>query len=51
MNDDQVPDKELRVQTTRNAFEFMWSVIKDPLEARSSIVDKEGLALALKYFR
>ncbi|RWS22536.1 ubiquitin carboxyl-terminal hydrolase 34-like protein, partial [Leptotrombidium deliense] len=44
-----IPDKDLRIPSNRNMFEFMWSVIKDPLDPRC-VIDKEGLALALKYF-
>ncbi|RWS07088.1 hypothetical protein B4U79_12772 [Dinothrombium tinctorium] len=45
----KIPDKDLRIPSNRNMFEFMWSVIKDPLDPRC-VIDKEGLALALKYF-
>ncbi|XP_076312719.1 ubiquitinyl hydrolase 1 puf isoform X2 [Tachypleus tridentatus] len=45
----KVSDKDLRVAGNRNMFEFMWTAVKDPLDAPASF-DKEGLDLAFKYF-
>ncbi|XP_035208134.1 ubiquitin carboxyl-terminal hydrolase puf-like, partial [Stegodyphus dumicola] len=45
----QVKDSHLRAVGNRNMFEFMWTAVKDPLDAHATF-DKEGLDLAFKYF-
>lgn len=45
----QVKDSHLRAVANRNMFEFMWTAVKDPLDAHATF-DKEGLDLAFKYF-
>lgn len=42
-------DVELRTAATKAMAEFMWTAIKDPLDAQVAF-DTEGLALAFKYF-
>lgn len=42
-------DLELRTAATKAMAEFMWTAIKDPLDAQVAF-DTEGLALAFKYF-
>uniref|UniRef100_T1IPZ0 ubiquitinyl hydrolase 1 n=1 Tax=Strigamia maritima TaxID=126957 RepID=T1IPZ0_STRMM len=45
----KLSDKDLRVTGTRNMSEFMWTAVKDPLDAHLTF-DREGLDLAFKYF-
>lgn len=45
----KVSDADLRITGSRNMFEFMWTAVKDPLDAHATF-DREGLDLAFKYF-
>lgn len=42
-------DKDFRNVGSRNMSEFMWTIVKDPLDAHLSF-DNDGLDLAFKYF-
>ncbi|XP_012254828.2 ubiquitin carboxyl-terminal hydrolase 34 [Athalia rosae] len=43
-------DKELRTPAVRTMADFMWSAVKDPIDAVLPTFDKDGLDLAFKYF-
>lgn len=45
----KLSDQNLRSTATRNMADFVWSAVRDPLDASVSF-DVEGLALAFKYF-
>lgn len=45
----KLSDQDLRSPSTRSMADFMWSAIRDPLDATINF-DVEGLALAFKYF-
>ncbi|XP_011269828.1 ubiquitin carboxyl-terminal hydrolase 34 [Camponotus floridanus] len=43
-------DKELRTPAVRTMADFMWSAVKDPIDAVLPSFDRDGLDLAFKYF-
>ncbi|XP_046627893.1 ubiquitin carboxyl-terminal hydrolase 34 [Neodiprion virginianus] len=43
-------DKELRTPAVRTMADFMWSAVKDPIDAVLPTFDRDGLDLAFKYF-
>ncbi|KAK0163763.1 hypothetical protein PV328_002459 [Microctonus aethiopoides] len=43
-------DKELRTPAVRTMAEFMWTAVKDPIDAILPTFDRDGLDLAFKYF-
>ncbi|KAK2584981.1 hypothetical protein KPH14_008512 [Odynerus spinipes] len=43
-------DKELRTQAVRTMADFMWSAVKDSIDAVLPSFDRDGLDLAFKYF-
>ncbi|XP_032664565.1 ubiquitin carboxyl-terminal hydrolase puf isoform X2 [Odontomachus brunneus] len=43
-------DKELRTPAVRTMADFMWTAVKDPIDAVLPSFDRDGLDLAFKYF-
>ncbi|KAJ8674345.1 hypothetical protein QAD02_005607 [Eretmocerus hayati] len=46
----RLTDKELRTPAVRTMADFMWSAVKDPIDAVLPTFDRDGLDLAFKYF-
>ncbi|KAK1132977.1 hypothetical protein K0M31_014343 [Melipona bicolor] len=46
----RLADKELRTPAVRTMADFMWSAVKDPIDAVLPSFDRDGLDLAFKYF-